>query len=369
MAKIDIKIFDRTLAEVDKVLEKKQEEQKPRKYLGMSAIGEDCRRKLFYSFRYAEKRVISASGIKAIQDGFFQEDVMAERLRMVPGIELFTLDPETNQQVGFSLLLGHFKGHCDGIVTKGITEAPKTPHVWEHKSVGQKKFDELKKLREKHGEKKALEHWDIIYYSQAIIYMHEAQLERHFLTVTSPGGRDYISVRTDYNKQKAENLIAKAKTIIFDNWSLPARISEKREFYKCSWCEYKELCFDGKFPLVNCKTCRYMEPVKDGQFHCHKNEKLIDDELLFKGCKNHIYNPALIQAEFIEHQEDGCLYKYNDFIFGNFVISGLPEFKGKINGIYTSQMLRDEVQFLSNLKPQESAEKPETKKWDKRFKI
>ena len=110
MSKIDIQIFDRTLSEIDKALEKKQSEEPPRKYLGMSQIGHDCWRNLFYSYRYAEKRIISASGIKAIEDGYTQEKIMAERLRLLPNIELHTTDPENpEEQIAFNLLLGHFR--------------------------------------------------------------------------------------------------------------------------------------------------------------------------------------------------------------------------------------------------------------------
>jgi CRISPR/Cas system-associated exonuclease Cas4 (RecB family) len=364
MATLNLPAYDRTLLEVDKCLEKKELENKPRKYLGMSQIGNECWRNLFYSFRGAEKRIISASGIKAIQDGFTQEDIMAGRLRMVSGIELWTLDPETNQQIAFSLLLDHFRGHCDGIII-GLIEAPKTPHVWEHKSVNEKKFAELVKARDKYGEKEALKNWDSVYYAQCQIYMHEARLERHFLTVTTPGGREYISIRTEYNKKEAEAIIAKAKSIIFDNWTIPARISDKREFFRCKWCEYSEICHDGKFPLVNCKTCRYMEPVKDGKFNCGKSDVEIEDEIFWTGCNYHIYNPALINADFIEHQEDCCLYRSGKMVWANCFASGLPELNGDIHAIYTSVMLREQVQFVSNVKAQE-IEKP---KQDKRLKV
>ena len=362
MAKLNLPDRDLTLTEIDKALEEKQKTEGNRKYLGMSQIGEPCRRKLFYSFRAAESRVISAQGIKAIQDGFMQEDVMAERLRLLPFIELHTTDPDNpKRQIGFSLLLDHFRGHCDGMIL-GLIEAPKTWHVWEHKSVNQKKFDLLKKIIQEKGEKEALAAWDEIYFSQAIIYMHESKTERHFLTVSTPGGRDYLSVRTDYNKKDAEAIIEKARAIIFDNWVIPARLSDKREFFSCKWCDYQEICHDGRIPQVNCKTCRYMEPVKDGKFNCSKTDKIIDDDSLFwSGCNSHLFNPALISAELIEHQECSVLYKIGKTVFSNTDLSGLPDVSKPVDAIYTSKMLRDEIRFIGNVKPQEITENPEVK--------
>jgi hypothetical protein len=369
MAKLNIQTFNKTLLEVDKALEAKQAGEDPRTYLGMSVIGESCWRKLFYSFRHAEKRVILADGIRAIEDGYTQESVMAERLRLLPDIELITMDPlNPKKQIGFSLLMDHFCGHCDGMI-KGIEEAPQTWHVWEHKSVNEKKFQELHKHRLERGEKNALDEWDQTYYAQAQIYMHMSKLKRHYLTVSSPGGRHYMSVRTEYNKKYAEDIIEKARVIIFDNWNLPAQMSSKREFYRCKWCEFQENCHNGKFAAINCKTCRYLEPVENGENKCLLCENYSIDEIILPmmmgGCSSHIYNPALIQAKLIEHQKDCCIYETGNLRFANCSTSGMPELRDELDQIYTSQQLRDKVKFVSNIKSTEKEKiKKEKRAWE-----
>ena len=340
-----------TLMEVDRVLEQKQLLEKPRHYLGMSQIGHPCWRHLFYSFRGCKKRIISASGIKAIQDGYDQENKMAERLRMLPYIELHTTDPENpKEQTGHKLLLDHFRGHMDGMI-KGIKEAPLTWHVWEHKSVNQTKFNKLQKLIFEKGEKNALQEWDEIYFAQDQIYMHEAKVERHYLTVSTPGGRDYISCRTNYNKKIAEGIITKAQVIIFENWDIPERLSKNREFYLCKRCEFQEICHDGEFPLVNCKTCRYSEPIKDGKRKCLYKDEIIDDNVLYIDiCQYHIYNPALISAKLIEHQKDCCIYETeNGFKFANCISIGMPKVKDELDAMYTSLDLYNNIKSTYNL--------------------
>jgi hypothetical protein len=145
MAKLDYNpLIDPTLEAMNKAMELKQQLEKPRNYLGASEIGHDCQRYLFYSFRNACKKTISAKGLKAIQDGYDQEAKTIERLRDLPFIQLVNDDGEGNQ-IGFKALLDHFCGHCDGMIL-GLLQAPKTWHVFEHKSVNEKKFNELKKI-------------------------------------------------------------------------------------------------------------------------------------------------------------------------------------------------------------------------------
>lgn len=386
MAKIpEQQIFDQTITEIKKILEQENAAEPPRNYLGMSQIGDECHRKVFYSFRNAAKKVFPASGVMAVQDGFIQEDLTAFRLRKVPGIELHTTnngtfsntigsqivkDFDSKNQIGFQLLLGHFRGHCDGVIL-GILEAPKTWHVWEHKSVNEKKFAELVKLRDA-DEKSALGKWDVTYYAQAQIYMHQLEMTRHFLTVTTPGGRDIISVRTEFSRKYAESIIAKAQSIIFDNWTIPARLSDKREFYKCKWCEFQLICHDNHFPLVHCKTCRYSEPVKDGERKCLAKDTIITADVMHTGCKQHIYNPALMPVELIEHQDDGCLYRVGKIIFSNTISSGFPDFDKPCDAMYTSEQIFNFVSLdnliadvkLHNPQIKEPNKKP-VKEWQK----
>jgi hypothetical protein len=374
MAKIPSIKIDQTLADVDKALEDKKNSEAPRHYLGMSQVGEECWRKLFYSFRSASKRSWNASGVRNIEDGFVQEDIMAERLRMLDYIELHTVDPKNpKKQIGFSMLLDHFKGHCDGMI-KGVKIAPQTWHVWENKAVNVNKFNKLQQYKEK-NEKTALAQWDMIYHDQAQIYMHCSQTLRHYLTVQTPGGRDYTSCRTDYNRNAAETIIAKANAIIFDNWVIPARMSEKREFYQCKWCEYQGVCHDGDFPLVNCKTCRYSEPIKNGVRTCLFHDKDIEE----MACDRHIYNPALVPGVIShEHQDDGCVYQMeNGFQFANIIKSGLPDLKGNLDAIFPSQYLFDNIKNVNNFSKEtvnvlnkiegEIIETEPKKAWDKRL--
>jgi hypothetical protein len=361
---------DPTIDAMDDIIYQKKMSEPRRKYLGASQIGDPCWRKLFYSFRAVEFKTVNRKDdpdgfsremnrIKATEDGHYQELVMIENLRQIPGVEVFN-DDGTGNQIGFQLLLGHFNGHIDGVIT-GLLQAPKTPHVFEAKCRLDKFLDNLEKLKAEKGEKNALREWSDEYYAQAQIYCHTMQLERHYLVCASPGGRRHVSVRTDYCKKDAEAIIEKARSIIFDNWTAPARLSDKREFFSCKWCDYQEICHDGRVPQVNCKTCRYCEPVKDGKFNCSKTGHEISDQIIWHGCVSHLFNPALIQAELIEHQECSVLYKIGKTVFANTELSGMPDLSKPVDAIYTSEMLRNEIKFIGNVKPQDITGNPDVK--------
>lgn len=348
----------------------KRSAKKPRNYLGMSEIGESCWRMLWYRFRNVIDETLTLKSILAIEDGYKQENIMAERLRLVPGIKLDTVDPETGEQFGVKFLGGHFAGHLDGIIS-GILESPKTPHIWENKAVNEKKFEALKKLILFEGEKQALALWDEIYYSQAVIYMKAFKFTRHYMTVESPGGRDYTSCRTESNPKIATALIAKAEAIIKADRP-PQRLSENRSFYKCGWCRMKEICFDNKIPAVNCRTCAFSESVIDDKsgnasWKCYKKKI----EFIGQGrvCDEHLFLNTLVPFKTVA--ADGTV----EGGIPNWIKYALPSgesfcninSKSKAKG-YTSQQLYDLEYFELAMKTSDEGfnaiqkDKEETKK-------
>lgn len=234
---------DPTLEAADRALEARAATQPRRAYLGMSSIGHPCSRKLWYDLNNPNPRPHDAATLKRFADGHASEAVMAERLRLVPGLTLETEDPNGNQW-GFSDHGGRFRGHMDGAIL-GLLQAPKTWHVWEHKCVGEKKQAELVKLKAEKGEKAALKAWDEVYYAQACLYMHYSGMERHYLTCATPGTRTVVSVRTEHDPIHAAQLIEKAERIL--NARVPlAKISDDPAWWQCRLCDHAATCHGGQ---------------------------------------------------------------------------------------------------------------------------
>lgn len=282
---------DPTLAAIDAALEAQSAAELPRPYFGMSSAGDACARKLWYRWLWTKREAFDAATLKRFADGHAGEAVQAERLRMVKGIKLYTVDPDTGEQ--FAVGEGHLRGHLDGVIT-GLLQAPKTPHVWEHKQVGDKVLDALRKAIAEHGEKDALEHWNATYFVQAQIYMHYMKLTRHYLTVSTPGGRETVSVRTEYQAAKAKAARERALDIIFSP-TPPVGVSDDVSFYLCKWCAYRSVCHCEAVPDVTCRSCAHATPTTAGEWECGRNPgDAIPVEFQRTGCDDHRYIPQVV---------------------------------------------------------------------------
>lgn len=278
-------------AEVERLY---NEGESNRNYLGASEIGKACSRELWYSFRKVKKRYIKYAGIVAIEDGHAQEIVARDRLATV-----FQMSGEQSE---VSLFSDHFKGHVDGLI-QGVLEAPKSLHVWEHKSTNEKSFSKLLKLKEKNGvleSAEILKEWNPVYYAQAQIYMYLLDVRRHFLTVSTPGGRNWLSIRTRLKPKFAKGLIRKAKSIIFSD-TPPIRPVDDRNSFFCKWCDYKEICWDGKTDNLQarCQNCIHAEPIEEegAKWNCRMKQPI--NSLICRGkiCKHHIFIPPIVPLE------------------------------------------------------------------------
>lgn len=123
----------------------------PRSYLGASAVGDECERRIQLDYIHA-KRLPSAPQpggegfspltLRIFAMGHAMEDLAIAWLRQGK-FDVRTRN-EAGRQFGFSVADGDFAGHCDGVIVAG-PEGMKYPAVWEHKAVGRKSWQEIAK--------------------------------------------------------------------------------------------------------------------------------------------------------------------------------------------------------------------------------
>jgi len=290
----------------------KEAAQERRGYLGMSGIGHDCLRKLWFDYRWcAAADSFSADTLRNFADGHYSEDLTAKRLQAVKNVQLYTHDRDGGQ-FGFYDLGGHFRGHLDGWIK---LKHESNWRVWEHKCVNEKKFKALDTLKQCVGEEFALEQWDFIYYVQAQMYLHYGNAEEHYLTCATSGSRKYQSCKTGYDQTTAERMILRAESIIKAPKMLPG-VSADPTFYQCNWCNHKTICYGDKCGEVSCRTCIHSEPIIDdsnnGFWKCAKHKITLTKDDQIRACGDHLLIPDLLAtfAEQIGADDERVFYRH-----------------------------------------------------------
>jgi len=119
----------------------------PRKYLGLSGLGDKCVRKVFYQWRHCGFPVFPPRMLRLFRRGDIEEYRFNYLLRGI-GFTIFEVD-ENGKQFKVSDYEGHLSGHMDGVATAPIKfwMAGSRPHpfLMEYKSYNDSRFGKLRK--------------------------------------------------------------------------------------------------------------------------------------------------------------------------------------------------------------------------------
>ncbi|HWL54298.1 MAG TPA: hypothetical protein VNQ90_17795 [Chthoniobacteraceae bacterium] len=262
-----------------------------RRYLGMSAIGEECERRLWYSFRHAAQEDFPGRLYRLFNRGHREEEIIAEELRGIGCTVL--LEDENGKQFGFSGVGGHFKGHMDAAIL-GVPEAPKTWHLGEFKTHSAKLFADLAK--------KGVQAAKPVHYAQMQIYMRKSGMTRALYYAVNKDTDEVYVERVRYDAAFAAGLEAKAERIITAT-KPPARIAERRDDFRCKFCPAKSLCHgtSGEEPAVpiskpSCRQCVHATPELDGdgRWSCAKHGKDLSTEDQERTCRSFLLIPDFV---------------------------------------------------------------------------
>ena len=320
----------------------------PRAYLGASAIGHECSRKLWYNFRHASFEYINHKSQKRFDDGHHSEAVYIKRIKQAGYSLQHDMD---GKQYGFKDFGGWFRGHRDGKLfdIPDIGDA-----IWEHKSSS--KWKGLNKAIDKHGEDNALEQWNKTYYDQAQLYMGYEGVKWHILTCSSEGSREESIVLTPFNEDAFNAIKHKANYIITTD-TPPAKISDNPTFFKCGWCDAKEVCHQKKIPKPNCRNCAHVTFITDNAdqdnpiAHCAANNVNIpstDAMINFYAC--HRFNPCFIDADCLGLDDGDVLYRTEDgkeFVNGSKGFSSMQMHESQDSKLWLDQNVKHIMDVFS----------------------
>lgn len=254
--------------------------------LGASQIGQECERRLWYSFRWATGGEAFDSRMKRLFNrGHREEAVFVEELRGI-GCTVHDIDPATGEQFTFTGCGGHLVAKIDGVAL-GVPEAPKTWHVVGFKTINAKGHatlvkDGLAKAKPEHV-------------AQNMLEMHLSQLTRTLYLSVCKDTDELFSERLRYDEAEGARLEAKAERVIFAPEPGP-RLSDDPAFYKCKMCPAAAVCHTPALPHVSCRTCIHATPENDGdgRWTCAKWGSDIPLDAQAQGCDSHLYVPALL---------------------------------------------------------------------------
>lgn len=311
MADIE-KFVDPLITAIYEQYEKRNESEQQRTYLGGSVVGRECKRALWYSFRWASKEKFDGRLLRLFQTGHLSEPRFIQDLRSI-GATVYDVDPASGKQFSFSDLGGHMRGSMDGCA-KGIPGAGGKWLVLEFKTHNAKSFALLKK----DGVQKAKpEHW-----IQMNTYMGWSGMDRALYMAVSKDTDELYSERLAFDLVLFQQTIAKAESIIFAA-EPPPKLRDDPKFYLCNWCSHKEICHGHRVPAVSCRTCVHATPERegDGRWSCAKHGPEIPVHAQRDACGAHLPLPFLLTyAEAIDAGEGWILFKRKD-TGANFVVA------------------------------------------------
>jgi len=210
---------------VDEALLKDVKEH--RTYMGVSGIGVECSRQLWYSY-FRPKAVDSAKVIRIFGMGHALEPIIIGWLKKA-GLTIFTEDSK-GEQFGFEE--GVIAGHIDGVVL-GVPFALKIPHLLEIKTANKFRFQEFVKNGFCSDEK---------YKAQVHVYMYKMKLTRCLAVVLNKDSQEIYYEIIELDEFYAISILNRAKEVA-ELEEMPGRKYPNKSFFKCQYCNWKQECW------------------------------------------------------------------------------------------------------------------------------
>jgi hypothetical protein len=257
-----MQIADKLLTALDAQMER--EPRSERGYLGGSALGEPCHRKLWYDYRGFIKKLPPARVRRIFQMGEDVERNTLKRLRAIPGVQVLAVNPETGKQWEVSKHGGHVKGHYDGIIRAPHHLPTDEWYLLEIKSMkeeGAQGFRTLKKSGVRIAHPK--------YWAQMQFYMAESQsgtrpLSKALFYVENKGDSD-VHAEIVEHEPMAGLMYGEVARKVIEASEPPAREYAKPEFFACRFCDHRGSCWEGApVEAKDCRQCRWAGPDTTG---------------------------------------------------------------------------------------------------------
>ena len=256
-----------------------------RSHLGASLIGRECKRYLWYVFRWCLHEKTTGRQQRLFNRGHREEARFIEWLEGI-GFKVWfeNRDEGPNEKGEFpqyriSDVMGHFGGSLDGIAVLPERYGIAEPVLLEFKTNGTGAG--FNKLADDGMPIAKLEH-----FAQTSTYGKKYNFRYCvYLNINKNDDSLHIEV-VKLNHNLGEQMIMKAEQIIMSQ-TAPARLSDNPTFHKCGYCHMKEVCHKGAVVEVNCRSCAFARPVENAEWFCEVHNGNIPKDFIAKACPSY----------------------------------------------------------------------------------
>lgn len=294
MVALPASVVQPTVDAIYRAYEERRGNEPERTYLGMSVLGDECERRLWYRFRWAhEPERFDGRMHRLFQTGHLEEARIIADLKAI-GVVFEELPDGEQHAVSFAG--GHGGGHLDGIITAGLPEAPKAAHVFEAKTHNAKSFKALLSS----GVAKAKP----MHAAQMQGYMHLTGIDRAVYVAVEKDTDSLYVERVHRDPVHGAQLMARAERIVAAPVP-PAKLHENpdaKEAFACRFCPLLAGCQQGAWPRRNCRSCLHSTPRQDGAgtWWCDRHDRALSTDDQRSGCGAHLYIPALVPGRQVD---------------------------------------------------------------------
>jgi len=296
-------------------------------HLGGSLIGEECKRKLWYIFRWVLHEETDGRKQRLFNRGHREEDRFIEWLEGIgfkvwaddltnntlwhhPESDSYLLLPNTEEpgdplcvpindshpyrkqhiarakadglefpQYRISAVHGHFGGSLDGIARLPERYGIDEPVLLEFKTNGTGKgFTDLCT--------QGMPVAKPLHFAQTSTYGNEYKFRYVvYLNICKNDDDLHIEV-TKLDHNLGEQMKLKAEQIITSD-KAPPKLSENPTFFKCKFCHFSNICHKGAVPERNCRSCTNARPAEGGEWFCQVHNGIIPRDFVPQACDSY----------------------------------------------------------------------------------
>lgn len=238
-------------------------DDKPRKYLGLSGLGDSCTRKVWYQWRHTFTPKFPSRMLRLFRRGDVEEYRFNFLLRGI-GFTIHEVDQE-GKQFKVEDFDGHLSGHMDGVATAPkkfwLTKAKPIPFLVEYKTYNDKRFNELKKR----GVAKS----DPKYYVQMQCYMGYENLTGALFCAVNKDNEELHFEWVSFSQRAFAIAVGRAGEIL-ESRTPPKKLSDTPSYYECKYCDARGMCHGSEPAIKSCRSCRFSVPAENAEWECEK---------------------------------------------------------------------------------------------------